>query len=369
MEKSGFISGIVPALALALVLTATSAAANHRSGHTKGGDTGGETGGPATSVADYDWMRSDVAGARSSFGFNGAGTTITVIDDFTSTSLLWGRTHSDGTSWDARRPQRHGEWTREMAWMVAPGATIASIDLNSGIAFVPTTDAFNAVNLSYGLIARTSFASAFNNWDLLGNPHSGVLAAVQGDLAFAAKAAGNDATAIGGTVKGTVDVFAQQFVNVIDGWTGTGAAPVIFVGALEWNPDGTEGGGTLERLASYSNYAGSDPNVQGNFLVVGVEGGRSSADAFANYGSACGSVDNGTCLYGTSFAAPIVTGYAAIVAQKFTSGTTPPAPSMVAAQLLSTALTETISGYDPALHGQGEACLSCALGPDSLTAN
>jgi len=45
-------------------------------------------------------------------------------------------------------------------------------------------------------------------------------------------------------------------------------------------------------LASYSNYAGSDSAIQKNFLVVGVKGDT-------------------TGLYGTSFAAPIISGYAA----------------------------------------------------------
>ena len=65
-----------------------------------------------------------------------------------------------------------------------------------------------------------------------------------------------------------------------------GTLSTIFVGALDRN-------GSLARpasLADYSNFAGSDPIVQNQFLVIGVEGHK-------------------TGLYGTSFAAPVISGY------------------------------------------------------------
>ena len=36
---------------------------------------------------------------------------------------------------------------------------------------------------------------------------------------------------------------------------------------------------------------------------------------------------------------------------------------VVASKLLDTAREDTIAGYNIAIHGQGEACLSCALAP------
>ena len=101
--------------------------------------------------------------------------------------------------------------------------------------------------------------------------------------------------------------------------------------------------------------------------MVGVEGGRTSADDFANHGGSCDTFDNGTCLYGTSFAAPIITGYAAIVAEKFTSGFVVPMPSAVAQRLLETARTDTITDYSASVYGRGEASLLGALSP--LTMN
>jgi len=96
-------------------------------------------------------------------------------------------------------------------------------------------------------------------------------------------------------------------------------------------------------LAWYSNYAGSNSTVQNQFLVVGVDG-------------------NLTGLYGTSFAAPIISGYAAVLSSKFTSAT----PTQVASQLLLTAREDTIAGYDVAIYGQGEASISLALSPLSI---
>ena len=99
--------------------------------------------------------------------------------------------------------------------------------------------------------------------------------------------------------------------------------------------------------------------VQDRFLVVGVDAGGLLGDEFANDGIDCGTVATGHCLYGTSFAALVVAGYAAIVGSKFATKDA----AMVASQLLSTAREDTNFGYNFAIHGQGEACLSCALAP------
>ena len=83
--------------------------------------------------------------------------------------------------------------------------------------------------------------------------------------------------------------------------------------------------------------------IQKQFLVVGVEGSK-------------------TGLYGTSFAAPVITGYSAILASKFTSAT----PTQVANQLLSTAHKDTVANYTAARYGQGEASLTRALAPVAI---
>ena len=150
-------------------------------------------------------------------------------------------------------------------------------------------------------------------------------------LAVVSKAAGNDAVPIGSAnASGNVD-----YLNLAL----KGTASAIYVGALSSNGTPTR----RASLASYSNTAGADVAVQRQFLVVGVAG-------------------NNTGLYGTSFAAPVVTGYAAILGSKFRSAT----PTQVTNQLLATARTDTLTNYTPSRFGRGEASLSRALAPVAI---
>ncbi|MGX5805563.1 S8/S53 family peptidase [Bradyrhizobium sp. Arg314] len=118
-----------------------------------------------------------------------------------------------------------------------------------------------------------------------------------------------------------------------------GAPSTIFVGALDHNgtPD------NKAELDSYLNYPGSNPELQNQFLTVGVQ-------------------DDNTGLQGTSYAAPVVAGYAAILGSKFTTAT----PIQIKHQLLDTARTDTLVNYNPATYGRGEASLSRALAPVSI---
>ena len=125
-----------------------------------------------------------------------------------------------------------------------------------------------------------------------------------------------------------------------------GAQGAIFVGALDGN-------GTVEipaSIASYSTIAGSDSAVQVMFLVVGVDSSEMGG------------------LAGTSFAAPIVSGYAGILGDKFYDILTnePPPAALVVDRLLETARTDTIQSYSVSVYGQGEADLSRALAPLSI---
>ena len=83
--------------------------------------------------------------------------------------------------------------------------------------------------------------------------------------------------------------------------------------------------------------------MQDQFLVVGVDSAS-------------------TGLAGTSFAAPIVAGYAAIISSKFTTADV----SAVADQLLGTARYDYLVSSDKSRFGMGEACLSCALSPIAI---
>ncbi len=154
-------------------------------------------------------------------------------------------------------------------------------------------------------------------------------------LAVVAYATGNDAVA----TTGLQLIGGKQYIDYTSKYL-RGTPSTIFVGALSSNGSVSN----PAKLASYSSFPGADTVVQQQSLVVGV-------DASKNGG-----------LSGTSFAAPIIAGYSAIVGSKFVKAT----PTQVANQLLNTARRDTIAGYDVTLHGRGEASITRALAPASI---
>jgi hypothetical protein len=288
----------------------------------RGGDrrrNGGST--KSGQPAYYGWMNSEIQGAWRQ-GFLGQGTRITVIDDFSSNYGIYG----DLTS--QTQLLRHGEWTRLEASLLAPGATIASQDFNSGNAVALGTSQLNTLNLSYGMIASEGYSDDQIGWSA---QESSIISYAHNGNAVIVKAAGNDAVAVGAaTGNGIVDYLNRALI---------GGETTLFVGALDRNGTTSD----LAQIASYSNYAGDDVTVQGQFLTVGVAG-------------------NQTGLYGTSFAAPVISGYSAVLGSKFTTAS----PTQIANQLLDTARTDTILGYDPSIHGQGEASIARALAPAAI---
>lgn len=281
---------------------------------------GGKTAGGKTPVYQ-PWMSPEVADAWNA-GYRGQGTTITVVDDFSSTKVYSGNLGT-GTS-----TLRHGEWTRLEASMIAPSAAVASHDFASGRSVGLARSGLNAVNLSYGMYARSGYSIGQIGWSA---QESSLIGYATDGRAVVVKAAGNDAVAVGTANRaGNTD-----YLNVAL----AGAQSAIFVGALDRN--GTVASPAL--LASYSNFAGSDPVIQAQFLAVGVRGDL-------------------TGLYGTSFAAPVVTGYAAVLGSKFTTAT----PTQITNRLLDTARTDTIGNYSAAVHGRGEASIARALAPASI---
>ncbi|WFU06781.1 S8/S53 family peptidase (plasmid) [Rhizobium sp. CB3171] len=259
----------------------------------------------------FCWMGPDIGQAWAS-GYTGSGVSITIVDDFRSSEVI------DGDLGLGPQRQRHGEWVFDAAGMVAPGANMFRNEYAQPTS-IALQDGLNVFNLSYAHlepVARSSLQQSI------------VDAALAGDAVFT-KAAGNDAAPVG-TVNsaGDFDYLAASLM---------GAPSTIFVGALEHN-------GTPENkasLASYSNYPGSNREVQNQFLTVGVEGDK-------------------TGLFGTSLGAPVISGYSAILGSKFPSAT----PTQIANQLLDTARTDTLVNYNSRTYGRGEASLSRALAPD-----
>lgn len=267
------------------------------------------------------WMSPDV-GAAWSQGYRGQGVTVTVVDDFRSSQTYSGNL-GDGSSY-----QTHGGWTLKEVSMLAPLASTRAHEYAPGTAVALNPTGLNVVSLSYGIMAPASYRADQIAWSA---QERSLLGYAQSGLAVVVKSAGNDGVAIGGTTAADKkDYLASALV---------GAPSAILVGAL--NTNGTPA--ARATMAGYSNVAGSDPAVQKQFLVVGVEGHK-------------------TGLYGTSFAAPVVSGYSAILGSKFTKATA----TQVANQLLSTARQDTIAGYNPAIHGRGEASLSRALAPRAI---
>ena len=268
-----------------------------------------------------NWMHSDIQDAWRD-GYRGQGSHIITVDDFSS---RWGYIGRMRAFYEIRR---HGGWTLLQSALIAPSATLSYQDFRRGTAiqFHPTK--LNVTNLSYGMMARAGYDHRQIRWS---NQETSLIDAAWTNRSVIVKAAGNDRIAMNtANAAGNKDYLSTALI---------GADSALFVGALKWN-------GTAENpapLAVYSNFAGDNETVQEQFLVVGVEGHK-------------------TNLYGTSFAAPVVTGYAAILGSKFSGASS----DQIAQRLLDTARTDTISGYSATIHGQGEASLSRALAPVSI---
>jgi subtilisin family serine protease len=250
--------------------------------------------------------------------YKGSGVTITVVDDFRS------RSRFNGNLGYGVANMRHGEWTYNEALMIAPAATMRADDFNTAGA-VALNRGLNVLNLSYGMYIAPNVAF---RW---GSQEQSIVNYATNGNAVISKAAGNDAVAINSVNRnGQIDALNYSL---------KGTKSAIFVGALSKNGTTT----APAQMASYSNTAGTDTTVQKQFLVVGVEG-------------------NKTGLYGTSFAAPIVSGYAAIIGSKFTSANA----TQITNQLLNTARQDTIASYNASIHGRGEASLTRALAPVAI---
>lgn len=273
-------------------------------------------------MGQQSWMSPEVGSAWSQ-GFRGQGVQINIHDNFY---------YSTGCMTFAG--QCHGAWVTNIAQSVAPSASVNGHQWNRPTVIGITPNKLNIFNLSYGIPTAYVYRN-ITGYDV---QTSAIINYAQTGKAVIAKSAGNDSIPVGGEVysrpgqapsTGTVDILAVSLA---------GLPSAMLVGALAKN--GTTS--APASMASYSNIAGTSPVVQRNFLVVGV--------------------DPSLGFSGTSAAAPIISGYAAILGSKFTTAT----PTAVVNQLLNTARTDTVVGYNPAIYGRGEASISRALAPASI---
>ena len=322
-----------------------------------GGGTGG--GGPGTYHA---WMHPDVPQAWS-LGFDGAGSFITHIDDYNpeTSTLVSLDLNMDGVM----ENMYHGNAVRAFSDFISTGATHVRQQYDASA--MPTRNSgFEVINLSFGLM--TDDGTYQDDWLLTGG-HTleteiirlafvDTYAAGAESAPVIVKAAGNGGMfGTGGVIGEYVGAdlpwspFPWGFVDVL-GHDLIGGDNVIFAGALDANGTIDGNGQGTGVLAAYSDHPGANPLTQAQTLVVGVDQSLM-----------------GTA--GTSFAAPIISSYAAIVADKFSDenlGTQPHA-GLVVDRLLDTARTDTLLAYDPFYHGQGEASLSRAVAPDWISGN
>ena len=267
------------------------------------------------------WMSPDIQAAWNA-GYKGQGTRITFVDEFTGNDPFSGN-WGTGT-----KTQLHGYWTSQEAALIAPSATIATQNFNSGTTVQLAPSGLNVINLSYAMFATAGYSVSQIGWS---NQEASIISYAKNGRAVISKAAGNDSVAMGTrTRSGVQDYLGDALI---------GAQSAIFVGAL--NSNGTTS--SKASLASYSDTAGTNTSVQSHFLVVGV-------------------ASNKTGLAGTSFAAPIVSGYAAIIGSKFPTWTA----TQVTNRLLTTARKDTLVNYNATTYGVGEASLSNALAPNSI---
>ena len=281
----------------------------------------------------YLWQHSDVKAAWSQ-GFKGQGVKITVHDN--DVDLL-----EDGAylkykrNWDfyRRESMTHAEAVRQVAQFTAPSAQVEKKPWDNGTIVLDPTK-FNVVNASYGWVGGTDAGSVAvaKSYQLAQLAYN--------NQAVVVKAAGNANANLSDQGGGDGINIALKDANAI-----------IFAGAL--SSHGTEvktrkirgqtsqTGGAVR--ADYSNRPGADAAYQNRYLMVGVDSWNMT-------------------VAGTSFAAPQISAYAAMVSSKFTAAR----PNQVVSQLLNTARTDTISNYNREDHGRGEASLSRALAPISL---
>ena len=227
----------------------------------------------------------------------------------------------------------------------APGATKYLLDWNgtdtvrnfNGTMATPTS--MNVVNLSYTYVGEGAQAASNQVANFLKSNYQSF------DLSNAVitKAAGNS------SVTSNNDILSKTLAN------NSSIAPrLLIVGAV--NGNGTTS--SPVNIAYYSNTAGTDLALANRFVLANGNAPWSTYDVKINNSVIPGASSN----MGTSYAAPLVAGYAAIVQQKF--------PGLNAANtsniILDTARYDTLTCYpgcNTNIYGKGEASLSRALAP------
>jgi hypothetical protein len=286
----------------------------------------------------------------------------------------------DGLSASAGNVPSHGVTTAMLAQRYALGSNFYGYDLRTGtgiynldgtVASPSSMVNLGVVNASWGLNiwAYAGHSNPFTDAEVIA-AFSAFIAGGKAQLAVSrytgvsgwnnfnyqtaviVKAAGND------NVPASYDAFGYTLAK------NSSINPrLLIVGAT----DGVGSTGSPTSLASYSNYAGTDPDVQNRFLVASGNTPFASGWVAVNGVPISGTTvdpDTGGTLgnSGTSYAAPRVAGFVAILRSKFPNLNAEKSASI----MLDTARYDTLScnpNCNPAIYGKGEASLSRALAP------
>ena len=296
-------------------------------------------------------------------GWTGKGSNILIIDSYAN---RFGCTSFNGNC--------HGVITMMATDLIAPGATKFGLDFSFSSNFTGTAFDVGGVNLSSSKSINVvnqswSFIYPANNWncnsgcgispsDAVYNAgitytstvHSNLIKFLSGVTSVAnisnisnaviTQAAGND----GLDAKYTLTALALAENSIV-------MQRLLIVGALDKN--GTTS--NKATIAPYSSYAGSNVAISERFVTANGTMPWNASSVKIN-GSNFG------VSSGTSYAAPLVAGYAAILMHKFPNIDAVKTSSII----LDTARYDTLTCHpncDPTIYGKGEASLSRALAP------
>ncbi len=331
---------------------------------------------PEIGLQYYRWMHPEVDWAFSN-NITGLGSHLVILDNFSSNAF-------SGNLVGQTQTLTHGEWTSLQSRLVAPGASYRNVNQPTSVRGRDRTGvisnhyasgaAVQVVNMSFGLfdpegtVVDADYSFGNTLWDSLADE------AWNGGNDIFVKAAGNTNGQHVDTGTIELGLIPANYVDTLN-ISLIGAPNALFVGALDWAPTNYEAGDAYDEdgnlveanlelapttIADYSTIAGSNTMVQDMFLVARV---NSAEMGFA----------------GTSFAAPYVSGIAAMVGGKHQNylSNQSNAGELVVDRLLQTARTDTISNFSDSctlsvdnackrssVYGVGEVSLRRAVSPD-----
>lgn len=293
-------------------------------------------------------------------GWTGRGVNILIIDEFGSPTENVSATHGYGVALSAYRIAIGGNY-----FAMDHGGLLPNNYRKGGLQNIHTGQEvsadtkIDALNLSYFRVDSAFFTEEFADF-------SGGASAATADLTFLTGTGDAVITVSAGNSDIPADQ-SQSAFSLVDSDNPSAdftRSRTLIVGRVlsdrEPRPPGTSG-----RIRGA--FAGTDPQVNSRFLV---EDGRARAFRLCDreVTDSCENIEPARNIYGTSYAAPRVAGYAALVRHKFPnlSGT------QTASILLDTATYDGLvdcddASLDPAncLHryGQGRVDISGALAP------